>query len=109
MATSTSEVKDLFQWSITMEDMVVVDVKNEKDFNMFCVDRPYFVFHNIPCYAFTESKGTPVPRPQGESRARHLCQGRFSQIKVPAAPETIAGSPRIFRWRDIFSHTNRGL
>jgi glyoxylase-like metal-dependent hydrolase (beta-lactamase superfamily II) len=74
MALFTYEAKDLFQWLITREDMVVVDVRNSKDFNRFHVEGPYpFPLHNISYYEFMENEEESVARiPQG-SRVRIVC------------------------------------
>ncbi len=74
MAPFTYEAKDLFQWLTTREDMVVVDVRNEKDFNRFHVESPYpFTLRNISYYEFMENEEESVGRiPQG-SKVRIVC------------------------------------
>ncbi len=55
MAIFTYEAKDLFQWLTTRENIVVVDVRNEKDFSRFHVESPFpFTLHNISYYEFME-------------------------------------------------------
>lgn len=74
MATFTYEAKDLFHWLTTRENIVVVDVRNEKDFNRFHVESPYpFTLYNISYYEFMEDEEGAVARvPQG-SRVRVVC------------------------------------
>ncbi len=74
MAIFTYEAKDLFQWLTTRENIVVVDVRNEKDFSRFHVESPFpFTLHNISYYEFMEDEESSVARiPQG-SRVRIVC------------------------------------
>ena len=70
----TYEAKDLFQWLTTKEDIVVVDVRNEKDFNKFHVESPYpFPLHNISYYEFMEDEEGSVARVPKGSRVRIVC------------------------------------
>lgn len=74
MAIFTYEAKDLFQWLTTQEDIVVVDVRNEKDFNSFHVESPYpFSLHNISYYEFMENEEGSVARVPKGSRVRIVC------------------------------------
>nr|WP_321464504.1 MBL fold metallo-hydrolase [uncultured Desulfobulbus sp.] len=74
MALFTYEAKDLFQWLTTKEDIVVVDVRNEKDFNQFHVESPYpFSLHNISYYEFMEDEEGSVARVPKGSRVRIIC------------------------------------
>lgn len=74
MSAFTYEAKDLFQWLTTRADMVVVDVRNPKDFNRFHVESPYpFVLHNISYYDFMENEEESVGRIPKGSKVRIVC------------------------------------
>ena len=74
MAAFTYEAKDLFQWLTTRADMVVVDVRNPKDFNRFHVESPYpFTLQNISYYDFMENEEEWVGRVPKGSRVRIVC------------------------------------
>ena len=74
MAIFTYEAKDLFQWLTTREDIVVVDVRNEKDFSRFHVESPYpFSLFNISYYEFMEDEEGSVSRVPKGSRVRIVC------------------------------------
>ncbi len=74
MAIGTYEAKDLFQWLTTKEDIVVVDVRNEKDFSKFHVESPYsFPLYNISYYDFMEDEEGSVSRVPKGSRVRVVC------------------------------------
>jgi len=74
MALYTYEAKDLFRWLAGRTDMVVVDVRNAKDFARFQVEGPYpFPLVNISYYDFMENEEEAVARiPQG-SAVRIVC------------------------------------
>jgi len=74
MALFTYQAQDLFQWLATRADMVVVDVRNAKDFERFHVESPYpFILINISYYDFMEDEEEAVSRiPQG-SKVRVVC------------------------------------
>jgi glyoxylase-like metal-dependent hydrolase (beta-lactamase superfamily II) len=74
MAAFTYEAKDLFQWLTTRADMVVVDVRNPKDFNRFHVESPYpFTLQNISYYDFMENEEESVGRVPKGSKVRIVC------------------------------------
>ncbi len=74
MAIFTYAAKDLFQWLTNREDIVVVDVRNEKDFSHFHVESPFpFVLHNISYYEFMEDEAASVARIAPGSRVRIVC------------------------------------
>lgn len=58
---------DLFKWLTEKEDIIVVDVRNEKEFERFKVESPYpFSMLNIPYYDFMEVEEESVGKlPQG--------------------------------------------
>ncbi len=70
MAIFAYQAADLFQWLSNREDILVLDVRNDKDFNRFQVESPYpFTMLNVSYYNFMEieaeavaqvPKGTPV-------------------------------------------------
>lgn len=63
MALRTYEARELFHWLTTRADMVVVDVRNSKDFNRFHVESPYpFSLVNISYYEFMENEDEAVAR-----------------------------------------------
>lgn len=74
MALFTYEARDLFQWLISREDMIVVDVRNSKDFNRFHVESPYpFSLKNISYYDFIEDEDEAAGRIPPGSRVRIVC------------------------------------
>ncbi|MBM9614209.1 MBL fold metallo-hydrolase [Desulfobulbus rhabdoformis] len=74
MAIFTYEAQELFQWLIMQEDIVVVDVRNEKDFKNFHVEAPYpFPLHNISYYEFMEDEEGSVGRIPKGSQVRIVC------------------------------------
>ena len=74
MAVFTYEAKELFNWLITRENIVVVDVRNEKDFSRFHIESPYpFTLFNISYYDFMEDEAASVARVPKGSRVRVVC------------------------------------
>jgi glyoxylase-like metal-dependent hydrolase (beta-lactamase superfamily II) len=74
MALFTYEAKDLFQWLVDRADMVVVDVRNAKDFGRFHVESPQpFTLVNISYYDFMENEEESVARVPKGSRVRIIC------------------------------------
>jgi len=74
MAIFTYEAKELFQWLATQADMVVVDVRNAKDFGRFHVEGPYpFSLVNISYYDFIENEEEAVARIAPGSKVRIVC------------------------------------
>jgi len=69
MTLTSYEAKDLFQWFIDKEDILVLDVRNEKDFNRFQVESPYpFDMKNVSYYDFMELEDESVAKvPQGRA------------------------------------------
>ena len=74
MALFTYQAQELFQWLTTRADMVVVDVRNAKDFERFHIESPYpFTLINVSYYDFMEDEKEAVSRiPQG-SKVRIVC------------------------------------
>ena len=69
MTLSSYEAKDLFQWFIDRDDILVLDVRNEKDFNRFQVESPYpFDMINVSYYDFMEIEEESVAKvPKGRA------------------------------------------
>ena len=74
MTLSPYEAKDLFQWLTDKEDILVLDVRNEKDFDRFQVEAPYpFDMINVSYYDFMEIEEESVAKvPRGRS-VRIVC------------------------------------
>lgn len=69
MALTSYKAKDLFQWLTDKEDVLVLDVRNEKDFGRFQVESPYpFDMINVSYYDFMEIEEESVARvPKGRA------------------------------------------
>jgi len=69
MTLSPYEAKDLFQWFTDKDDILVLDVRNEKDFNRFQVESPYsFDMINVSYYDFMEIEEDSVAKvPKGRA------------------------------------------
>lgn len=74
MALTSYEAKNLFQWLTDKEDILVLDVRNEKDFGRFQVESPYpFDIMNISYYDFMEIEEECVAKvPKGRA-VRIVC------------------------------------
>lgn len=74
MTLSSYQAKDLFQWLTDKEDILVLDVRNEKDFNRFQVESPYsFDMINVSYYDFMEIEDESVAKvPKGRA-VRIVC------------------------------------
>jgi len=74
MAVFQYYAQDLFDWLTAKEDIVVVDVRNNKEFNKFKVEAPFsFKMFNIPYFDFMEFEKESVAKlPQG-ARIRIVC------------------------------------
>ncbi len=74
MALFTYEAKDLFQWLTGQADIVVVDVRNDKDFKRFHVESPYpFTLLNVSYYDFMEIEEDAVARIPKNRSIRIVC------------------------------------
>ncbi len=74
MAVFTYDAKDLFAWLVNRENIVVVDVRNEKDFSRFHIESPYpFTLLNISYYDFMEDEEASVARVPKGNRVRVVC------------------------------------
>lgn len=74
MAICSYQAIDLFRWLIDKEDIVVLDVRNEKDFSRSHIESPYpFELHNISYYDFMEDEQESVARVPTGRRIRIVC------------------------------------
>lgn len=74
MALFTYTAHELFQWLATRAEIVVVDVRNAKDFGRFHVEGPSpFPLLNISYYDFMENEEEAVARIPKGSRVRIVC------------------------------------
>ncbi|HIQ36649.1 MAG TPA: MBL fold metallo-hydrolase [Desulfocapsa sulfexigens] len=74
MALTSYEAKDLFQWLTDKEDILVLDVRNQKDFSRFQVESPYpFNMLNISYYDFMEIEDASVAKVPKEHAVRIVC------------------------------------
>ena len=63
MTLTSYEAKDLFQWLTDKEDILVLDVRNKKDFSRFQVESPYpFDMLNVSYYDFMEIEDDSVAK-----------------------------------------------
>ncbi len=69
MAIFKYAAKDLFKWLTDKENIIVLDVRNDKDFIRFQVESPYpFEMFNVSYYDFMEIEEESVARiPKGRS------------------------------------------
>lgn len=74
MAVFTYQARELFNWLINKEDIVVLDVRNDKDFKRFKVESPYpFEMLNVSYYDFMELEEESVARLPGNRKIRVVC------------------------------------
>ena len=74
MPVFTYEAKDLYTWLTTKEDIIVVDVRNNKEFDKFNVEGPYpFRMLNIPYYDFMEFEEESIAKLPTDSKIRIVC------------------------------------
>ena len=74
MSLTSYEAKDLFQWFTDKKDILVLDVRNAKDFQRFQVESPYpFDMLNVSYYDFMEIEDECVAKvPKGRA-VRIVC------------------------------------
>ncbi|MCI5189289.1 MAG: MBL fold metallo-hydrolase [Candidatus Electrothrix sp. AS4_5] len=74
MAIYSYQAIDLFQWLIQKEDLVVLDVRNAKDYSRFHIESPYpFELHNVSYYDFMEEEKESVARVPVNRRICIVC------------------------------------
>lgn len=74
MAIFKYQAQELFDWLTSKQDIVVLDVRNAKDFGRFKVESPYpFEMQNVSYYDFMEIEEESVAKvPQGK-KIRIVC------------------------------------
>lgn len=74
MALTSYEAKDLFKWLTEKEDILVLDVRNEKDFSRFQVESPHpFTMKNVSYYDFMEIEEESVGKIPKDMAIRIVC------------------------------------
>ncbi len=74
MTLSAYKAKDLFQWLTAKEDILVLDVRNAKDFSRFQVESPYpFDMINVSYYDFMEIEEESVAKIPKDRAVRIVC------------------------------------
>lgn len=74
MAVFQYDAKELFDWLTAQEDIVVVDVRNRKEFDKFKIEAPYpFKMFNIPYFDFMEFEAESIDQLPHGSRIRIVC------------------------------------
>jgi glyoxylase-like metal-dependent hydrolase (beta-lactamase superfamily II) len=74
MAIFTYQARDLFDWLTNREEILVLDVRNDKDFKRFQVESPYpFEMINISYYDFMEIEDECVARLPRDKSIRIVC------------------------------------
>ncbi|HER63631.1 MAG TPA: MBL fold metallo-hydrolase [Desulfobacteraceae bacterium] len=74
MAPFIYEAPELYKWLTEKEDIVVVDVRNNMEFEKFRVEGPYpFPLLNIPYFEFMEFEKESMAKISSGSRVRIVC------------------------------------
>ena len=74
MGVFTYQAIDLFNWLTHREDILVLDVRNNKDFKRFHIESPYpFEMMNISYYDFMEIEDASVARLPRGRKIRIVC------------------------------------
>jgi glyoxylase-like metal-dependent hydrolase (beta-lactamase superfamily II) len=74
MTLSSYDAKDLFQWLKDREDILVVDVRNDSDFNRFQIESPYpSDMINVSYYDFMEIEDESVAKIPAGRAIRIVC------------------------------------
>ena len=74
MAIFKYHAKDLFQWLTEKQDIVVLDVRNDKDFKRFQVESPFsFEMLNVSYYDFMEIEEESVNRVPRNKQIKIVC------------------------------------
>jgi len=74
MAVFTYQAIELFNWLTDKEDIIVLDVRNDKDFKRFQVESPYpFSMLNVSYYDFMELEEISVARVPRGKKIRIVC------------------------------------
>ncbi len=68
------QASELYQWLVTRKELVVVDVRNNKDFSRFAIESPYpFEMLNISYYDFMEIEEESVAKIPRDKPIRIVC------------------------------------
>lgn len=74
MALTSFEAKELFTWLTDKKEMLVLDVRNETDFNRFQIESPYpFDMKNISYYDFMEFEEESVAKVAKDRTISIIC------------------------------------
>ena len=74
MAIFKYQANDLFNWLTSREDIVVLDVRNQKDFGRFQVESPYpFEMINVSYYDYMEIEDESVAKVPAGRKIRIVC------------------------------------
>jgi len=74
MAIFNYQAVELFTWLTDRDTLVVLDVRNEKDFNRFKIESPYpFEMINVSYYDFMEMENPSVARVPKDRKIRIVC------------------------------------
>ncbi len=74
MSISSYKANELFDWLTAKENIVVLDVRNDKDFSRFQIESPYpFEMMNISYYDFMEIEDECVAQVPADKSIRIVC------------------------------------
>jgi glyoxylase-like metal-dependent hydrolase (beta-lactamase superfamily II) len=74
MAIFSYQALDLFRWLTEKEDIIILDVRNPKDFSRFHIESPYpFELHNVSYYDFMEAEEESITRVPAGRPIRIIC------------------------------------
>ena len=74
MSLQPYSAKDLFDFLTNQDDMLVLDVRNEDDFNRFNVEGPFpFDMVNVPYFDFMEEEDASVQKVSREKPVKVVC------------------------------------
>ena len=74
MALFIYEAKELYKWLTDREDILVIDVRNKKEFSKFKVEGPYpFNLLNIPYFEFMDFEEECISKLPPGSKIRIVC------------------------------------
>ena len=66
--------EQLYHWIATKEDIIILDVRNEQDFERFSVEGPYPVrLINVSYYSFMEEEDASIAKIPADSAVRIVC------------------------------------
>ncbi|MCI5150896.1 MAG: MBL fold metallo-hydrolase [Candidatus Electrothrix sp. MAN1_4] len=74
MPISSYQALDLFRWLTEKKDIIILDVRNPKDFSRFHIESPYpFEIQNVSYYDFMEAEEESVARVPSGHPLRIIC------------------------------------